>query len=96
MKRVVDGGTQIYFTRGNRDFLVGQNYLDQFGAMLLGDSVCIEVAGTSTLLMHGDLLCSDDVDYLAFRAIAHNPEWQEEMLSKSLDERRALASSSAS
>ena len=41
--------------------------------------------------MHGDLLCSDDVDYLAFRAIAHNPEWQAEMLSKSLDERRALA-----
>ena len=41
--------------------------------------------------MHGDLLCSDDIDYLAFRAIAHNPAWQAEMLSKSLDERRALA-----
>ena len=91
MKRIADSGTQIYFTRGNRDFLVGENYLDQFGATLLGDSVCIEVAGESTLLMHGDLLCSDDVDYLAFRAIAHNPEWQAEMLSKSLDERRALA-----
>ena len=31
MKRIADSGTQIYFTRGNRDFLVGQNYLDQFG-----------------------------------------------------------------
>ena len=91
MKRIADTGTQIYFTRGNRDFLVGQNYLDQFGATLLDDSMCIEVAGESTLLMHGDLLCSDDIDYLAFRAIAHNPEWQAEMLSKSLDERRALA-----
>ena len=91
MTRVADGGTQIYFTRGNRDFLIGQGYLNQFGAKLLGDSVCIEVAGESTLLMHGDLLCSDDVDYLAFRAIAHNPEWQAEMLSKSLEERRALA-----
>jgi UDP-2,3-diacylglucosamine hydrolase len=91
MKRVADAGTQIYFTRGNRDFLIGQRYLNQFGAKLLGDSVCIEVAGESTLLMHGDLLCSDDVDYLAFRTIAHNPEWQVEMLSKSLEERRALA-----
>ena len=91
MKRVADAGTQIYFTRGNRDFLIGQGYLNQFGAQLLGDSVCMEVAGESTLLMHGDLLCSDDVDYLAFRAIAHNPEWQAEMLSKSLEERRALA-----
>jgi UDP-2,3-diacylglucosamine hydrolase len=91
MKRVADAGTQIYFTRGNRDFLIGQSYLNQFGAKLLGDSVCVEVAGESTLLMHGDLLCSDDVDYLAFRAIAHNPEWQAEILSKSLEERRALA-----
>lgn len=91
MKRVADAGTQIYFTRGNRDFLIGQIYLNQFGAKLLGDSVCMEVAGESTLLMHGDLLCSDDVDYLAFRAIAHNPKWQAEMLSKSLEERRALA-----
>ena len=91
MKRVADAGTQIYFTRGNRDFLIGQSYLNQFGAKLLGDSVCMEVAGECTLLMHGDLLCSDDVDYLAFRAIAHNPEWQAEMLSKSLEERRALA-----
>lgn len=90
MKRVAEAGTQIYFTRGNRDFLIGQSYLNQFDAKLLGDSVCMEVAGESTLLMHGDLLCSDDVDYLAFRAIAHNPEWQAEMLSKSLEERRAL------
>ena len=91
MKRVADAGTQIYFTRGNRDFLIGQIYLNPFGAKLPGDSVCMEVAGESTLLMHGDLLCSDDVDYLAFRAIAHNPKWQAEMLSKSLKERRALA-----
>ena len=91
MTRVAEGGTQIFFTRGNRDFLLGQSYLDRFNATLLGDSVCVEVAGESTLLMHGDLLCSDDVDYLAFRAIAHNPEWQGEMLAKSLEERRQLA-----
>ena len=91
MTRVAEGGTQIFFTRGNRDFLLGQSYLDRFNATLLGDSVCVEVAGESTLLMHGDLLCSDDVDYLAFRAIAHNPEWQVEMLAKSLEERRQLA-----
>ena len=91
MKGIADAGTQIYFTRGNRDFLVGQKYLDQFGAKLMGDSVCVDIAGESTLLMHGDLLCSDDVDYLAFRAIAHNRDWQADMLSKSLEERRALA-----
>jgi len=41
--------------------------------------------------MHGDLLCTDDVDYMAFRALAHNPDWQAEMLAKTLSERREIA-----
>ena len=45
MTRVAEGGTQIFFTRGNRDFLLGQSYLDRFNATLFGDSVCVEVAG---------------------------------------------------
>ena len=58
---------------------------------LLGDTAEISVAGSPALLMHGDLLCTDDVDYLAFRALAHNPDWQAEMLAKPLTERRELA-----
>ena len=91
MTRVADKGTRIYFTRGNRDFLVGLEYLKQFGAELLDDTTRVDVANQPTLLMHGDLLCTDDVDYMAFRALAHNPEWQAEMLAKPLDERRQLA-----
>ena len=51
--------------RGNRDFLVGERYLQQFNAELLGDTAEISVAGAPALLMHGDLLCTDDVDYMA-------------------------------
>ncbi len=91
MKRLADRGTAIHFIRGNRDFLVGEAYLNQFGAALLGDTVAIEVAGESALLMHGDLLCTDDVDYMAFRSLAHNADWQAEMLAKPLAERRELA-----
>lgn len=91
MKKIADRGTAIYFMRGNRDFLVGASYLLQFGASLLGDTSEVVVAGKPTLLMHGDLLCTDDVDYMAFRALAHNPEWQAEMLAKPLIERRELA-----
>lgn len=91
MKKLADRGTSIFFMRGNRDFLVGEAYLAQFNAVLLGDTAEISVAGSPALLMHGDLLCTDDVDYMAFRALAHNPDWQMEMLDKPLPERRELA-----
>ena len=91
MKNLVDRGTAIFFMRGNRDFLVGERYLQQFNAELLGDTAEISVAGLPALLMHGDLLCTDDVDYMAFRTLAHNPDWQAEMLAKPLAERRELA-----
>ena len=91
MKNLADRGTAIFFMRGNRDFLVGERYLQQFNAELLGDTAKVSVAGAPALLMHGDLLCTDDVDYMAFRALAHNPDWQAEMLAKPLTERRELA-----
>ena len=91
MKNLADRGTAIFFMRGNRDFLVGERYLQQFNAELLGDTAEISVAGLPALLMHGDLLCTDDVDYMAFRTLAHNPDWQAEMLAKPLAERRELA-----
>lgn len=91
MKKLADRGTAISFMRGNRDFLVGETYLKQFSAELLGDTAKIHVAGSPALLMHGDLLCTDDVDYMTFRALAHNPDWQAEMLAKPLVERRELA-----
>ena len=84
-------GTEIFFTRGNRDFLLGSDYLDRFGGKLLDDITVISVCGEPTVIMHGDLLCSDDTDYLQFRALVHNPDWQRDVLSKPLAERRALA-----
>ena len=55
MKNLADRGTAIFFMRGNRDFLVGERYLQQFNAELLGDTAEISVAGLPALLMHGDL-----------------------------------------
>jgi UDP-2,3-diacylglucosamine hydrolase len=41
--------------------------------------------------MHGDTLCTDDVEYQAFRTQTRSPQWQAAMLAKPLAERRALA-----
>jgi UDP-2,3-diacylglucosamine hydrolase len=45
------------------------------------------------LLSHGDALCIDDHDYLAFRAQVRAPAWQAEFLSRPLTERQAYARS---
>jgi UDP-2,3-diacylglucosamine hydrolase len=42
--------------------------------------------------MHGDLLCTDDTEYQAFRSQARSSAWQSELLGKTLAERRVIAS----
>lgn len=84
-------GVPVYLMHGNRDFLIGDGYAGRCGAELLQDPTVIDLHGEPTLLMHGDTLCTDDVDYQRWREQAHSREWQEEFLSRPLDERRAFA-----
>jgi UDP-2,3-diacylglucosamine hydrolase len=66
--RLAASGTPVYLQRGNRDFLLGEHFARASGATLLDDAVVHDVQGTATLVMHGDVLCTDDVDYQRFRA----------------------------
>lgn len=84
-------GSSLFIMQGNRDFLLGENFCRSVGASLLPDPSVIDLCGIPTLLMHGDSLCTEDRDYQQFRVQARAPEWQSELLSKSLEERRALA-----
>ena len=81
---------QLYLMHGNRDFLIGERFCAATGAQLLQDPTVAEIEGVKTLLMHGDTLCTDDVDYQAWRRTARNPAFQADFLSKSLPERRRL------
>lgn len=84
-------GPRLYLMKGNRDFLLGDDFCRSVGATLLSDPAVIDLYGTPTLLLHGDSLCTADRDYMAFRAQARDPGWQSELLGRPLDERRALA-----
>ena len=84
-------GVRLFIQRGNRDFMMGKRLMRACGAMLLPDHFVTPVAGRSTLLMHGDLLCTDDVDYQKARRRFRNPLFQWLMLLKSLEERRRIA-----
>lgn len=82
-------GTAVHFMRGNRDVLVGSEFARRASARLLDDPTLIDLHGMPTLLMHGDTLCTDDVEYQKFRAYAHNPQNQARFLGLPLAARRA-------
>lgn len=91
LRTLTDTGIPVYLMHGNRDFLIGEQFCTETGCQLLEDPTLIELYGRKVLLMHGDTLCTRDVDYLAFRQMVRNPDWQIDFLSKSLPERLAIA-----
>lgn len=86
-----DAGTRLFFTHGNRDFLLGQGFASATGGTLLPDAQKIDVYGEAVLVMHGDQLCTRDEKYMAFRAQSRDPAWQQMMLEKPLDQRLMIA-----
>lgn len=90
-RMVHDAGVPVFFMHGNRDFLLGPDYAKRAGMTLLDDPAVVEIGTRRILLMHGDTLCTDDVEYVKFRALVRNREWQHAFLAKPLTERRAFA-----
>ncbi|TAL85540.1 MAG: UDP-2,3-diacylglucosamine diphosphatase [Rhodanobacter sp.] len=90
-RAVRDAGVPVYFIAGNRDFLLGETFARRAGMDLLADGTVHDIQGQATLLMHGDVLCTDDVAYQAVRRQVRTAQWQQQILSMSLDARRAFA-----
>ncbi|HET9033451.1 MAG TPA: UDP-2,3-diacylglucosamine diphosphatase [Dokdonella sp.] len=91
MRPMREAQRPCFYMHGNRDFLLGERFAKEAGMTLLPDPSVIDLYGTPTLLMHGDTLCTDDVEYQAFRKLSRSPEWQRAFLSKSVEERQAFA-----
>ena len=82
---------KLFFMHGNRDFLIGADFLAQCQASLLDDPCVLSTADQRWLLSHGDAWCLDDAPYLAFRAQVRSPAWQAQFLSQPLAQRQAMA-----
>jgi UDP-2,3-diacylglucosamine hydrolase len=82
-------GTRVHFMHGNRDFLLGARFAQAAQLTLLQEQTLIDLYGSKALLMHGDTLCTVDVDYQRFRAQVRAPGWQAAFLAKPLLQRRA-------
>jgi len=84
--------TEVFFMHGNRDFLVGNKLAERCHFELINDDALkIKIQDQDVLLMHGDTLCTDDVDYQKFRQMVRSKQWQQDILSKSIGERIQIA-----
>jgi UDP-2,3-diacylglucosamine hydrolase len=84
-------GVPVFFVRGNRDFLLGADFAMRAGMQVLPDPAVVTLYGRPVLLMHGDLLCTDDTAYQQFRAQTRDPRWQAQFLAQPLEARVAFA-----
>ena len=91
LRALSDNGTSVYLLHGNRDFLLGPAFAEASGCRLLPERTRIDLYATPTLLMHGDLLCTDDTAYQAMRSQIRSPAFTEQFLSRPIPERRAIA-----
>jgi UDP-2,3-diacylglucosamine hydrolase len=91
IREVADAGVPVFFIRGNRDFLLGETFARRAGMRILPDPAVVMLYGKPAILMHGDLLCTSDTAYQAFRAQTRQPAWQAQFLAQPLAARLAFA-----
>ena len=91
LRALTDSGVKLSVLHGNRDFLLGEEFALRSGARLLPDPYVLTLPTWQFVLSHGDLLCTDDTDYQAFRAQVRDQAWRTAFLGKPLADRKAIA-----
>lgn len=91
IRDVADAGVPVHFMHGNRDFLVGEAFAHRSGMSILADPAVVLLYDRPAILSHGDLLCTGDASYQAFRAQTRNAGWQQQFLQQPLEARLAFA-----
>ena len=91
LRKITNTKKNIFFFHGNRDFLVGESFCKTSNIKLIHEPTVFEFFGYKTLILHGDQLCTEDVDYQNFCKIVRNEQWQSEFLSLSIPERLKIA-----
>jgi UDP-2,3-diacylglucosamine hydrolase len=65
--KLVSQRIPVFFTQGNRDFMVGKAFCRKAGMTLLPDVYKTNLYDNSTVILHGDSLCTLDIGYQRFR-----------------------------
>lgn len=91
LKALTASGVAVYVARGNRDFLLGDDFARATGARLLPEQQIVDLAGERLVVLHGDELCTGDVDYQRFRARMRSASAMRRLLSLPYPVRRGIA-----
>ena len=91
LRRLADRGVRCHLMQGNRDFLLGEHFAGACGARLVDDPHVLDTGALRVLLTHGDALCTDDVAYQRVRTQLRDPATQAALLTRSREDRQALA-----
>ena len=65
--------TKVFVMVGNRDFLLSKKFELESGCKLISEPHLLEHNADKFLLIHGDSLCTDDVNYQKLKRILRNP-----------------------
>ena len=65
--------TQVFVMSGTRDFLLSNSFEEETGCSLIKEPYSLNHNERNYLLIHGDSLCTDDVDYQKLKKVLRNP-----------------------
>jgi len=65
--------TEVFVMAGNRDFLLSNTFEKETGCKLIKEPHLLNHHEKNYLLIHGDSLCTDDVDYQKLKKVLRNP-----------------------
>lgn len=82
---------KTYYLHGNRDFLIGSDFLSKTGMTPLKDPAKARIADNEYVLTHGDALCTADVGYQIFRSWVRKTWIQKVFLKLPLPWRKSIA-----
>ncbi len=84
-------GLEIAIMHGNRDFLMGNDLAQRCGCRLIKNDSVVSIDNQRVLITHGDLLCSDDADYLQLYNTIRTDNWKKQFLSHPISKRKEFA-----
>ena len=93
LKKLSDANVSVFFMAGNRDFLLGDELAKKCGFKIIEEPFIETINDQAMLLMHGDTLCTDDIEYQKFRTMVRDKSWQQQILARPLQEREQIARS---
>ena len=71
--RDLSQSTKVFVMAGNRDFLLSKQFEFESGCQLINEPFILEHNSKKFLLIHGDSLCTDDINYQKLKKILRNP-----------------------